>query len=109
MFAAITKYFHSSSTDEPKKTALRSLSFEGHSCNFFLDFNSPEDANGMMFDILGMQHEKTVHTIIRIEKTSLSVSIQHNINSDDDDGVIDLVDRIDKKAVEYINGKVHRR
>lgn len=61
----------------------------------------------MMFDILGMHHEKTVNTIIRIEKTTLSVSIQHNIGGVDEDGVIDLVDRIDKKAVEYINGKVY--
>jgi hypothetical protein len=106
MFSAITKLFHSSSLDEPKKTALRSLEFEGQSCNFYIDFKNLEDANTMMFEILNMQHEKTVHTIMRIEKTSLSVSIQHNVNTDDD-GMIDLIDRIDKRAVEFINGKVH--
>lgn len=52
-----------------------------------------------------MYHEKTVHTIMRVEKNSLSVSIEHDIDNDDD--VIDLVDRIDKKALEYVNGKIH--
>lgn len=45
---------------------------------------------------------------MRMEKTTLSVSIQHNI-SIDYDSVIDLVDKIDKKAVEVLNGKIHRK
>lgn len=45
---------------------------------------------------------------MRIEKTSLSVSIQHNIDADHD-SVIDFVDKIDRKAVEVINGKIHRK
>jgi len=108
MFASITKFFHSSGLDEPIKTALHDLSFEGPFCNFFIDFKNIELANSMMFFVLNMEHEKTVHTIIRIEKTSLSVSIQHNINTDHD-SVIDFVDKIDKKAVEFINGKIHRK
>ena len=100
MFSAITKLFHSSSLDEPKKTALRSLEFEGHSCNFYIDFKNLEDANTMMFEILGMQHEKTIHTIIKIEKTSLSVSVQH----ESEDNINYLVEEICRKAIKIKNG-----
>ena len=102
MFSSITKLFQSSSI---KQTVLRNLSFEGSSCNFYIDFDDNDQAKSMMFEILNMYHEKAVHTIMRVEKTSLSVSIEHDIDNDDD--VIDLVDRIDKKALEYVNGKIH--
>jgi hypothetical protein len=108
MFSSLSKLFHTPSSTEPIKTALRNLTFEGPFCNFYIDFDSSDTANSMMFFILNMEHKKTVHTIMRIEKTSLSVSIQHNIDADHD-SVIDFVDKIDRKAVEVINGKIHRK
>lgn len=100
MFSSINKFFLSSSLDEMKRNALRELVSEGHSCNFFIDFDHVDDANTMMFEILGMQHEKTIHTIIKIEKTSLSVSVQHELQ----DNINCFVEEICRKAIKIKNG-----
>lgn len=100
MFSSINKFFHSSSLDEMKKNTLRELVSEGYSCKFFIDFDNTDHANFMMFEILGMQHEKTIHTIIKLEKTSLSVSIQHELK----DNINYFVEEICRKAIKIKNG-----
>jgi len=103
MFSLLTKLFSSSSLDE-QSNALRDYYLEGHSVHFFIDFPDPEAANAMMFSILEMQHEKTISAMLKIEETTLSVSIQHS-NTEDQDSVLTLIKDINRKALKIKNGK----
>jgi len=102
MFNLLTKLFHSSSLDE--SNALRDYSSEGHFVNFAIDFENKTDANTMMFSVLEMQHEKTIHAIMRIEQATLFVSIQHS-NIEDQNSVMTLISEINRKAIKIKNGK----
>ena len=105
MLNILTKFFPSSSldSDEGNSNALRDYSSEGHFVNFAIDFDSPADANTMMFSILEMQHEKTIHAILKIEQTTLLVSIQHS-DPEDQNSVHMLIKDINRKALKIKNG-----
>jgi hypothetical protein len=102
MLSLLSKFFLSSSLDV-HSNALRDYSSEGHFVNFVIDFDSNAHANAMMFSILEMQHEKTIHAILKIEQTSLSVSIQHS-SLEDQNSVMALVSDINRKAIKIKNG-----
>jgi len=102
MFAIIDKLFHSSSLGESKRSALQDFASEGHFFNFSIEFSDIESANMMMFAILEMQHEKTVHTMLRIQQTTLFVTIEHK--KLEDPNVDALIDSINRKALKIKHG-----
>jgi len=103
MYIFLSKLFLSSRLDDFSST-LQDYSYEGKFVNFSIRFDDIEDANAMMVSILEMQHEKTVHAILRIEQTTLTISIQHS-DTEDQEAVLIFIDEINRKALKIKNGK----
>lgn len=97
MFTALQRYLLSNRLEVDNRTALRDFSAEGHCSKFCIDFKTIEDANTLMFEILTIQHEKTVHTILRMEGNTLYVSIEHPVSSDQK-AIAEMILEIDRRA-----------
>jgi hypothetical protein len=102
MFNSLQRYVISQSLGN-KRSCLQNLNTEGNCSTFSVELKSTEKVNALMFDILTIQHDKTVHTVLRMEHKTLHVSIEH-CNTSDEKSVASLIEEIDRMARKIKNG-----
>jgi hypothetical protein len=85
MLSSVLKRLFPSLVEGIDTTLLHNLQSDGQHCSFDLKFESKEDMNTMMFYIMGLHHDKTVHLHLKmVGNDTLQVVVEHKPDASKD-------------------------